>query len=494
MNREFILPDLGEGLVEATIVDWKVAVGDEVHIDQLVVEVESAKSIVELPVPYAGTVVSLGGAVGDTLNAGQVLLTVGVGADAQLESDVPAPAPAQATEPAERADGTGVNAGSGAVLIGYGTNDSEARLKRPEGGRFKRRSKCAEPVAESYETGASTASAANPANHATAAASPATASARVAAAPAASAGSAATANTATTGQLDESRNSPVMSPLVRREAKEAGFDARHLQGTGPNGLVLRDDVRAAIAQLQSDVPATAELAAQNAANFGDRRVPLSGMRAVTAKHMASSHAEVPKATIWLDVDVTPLIELRHSLQQATGEKFSITTLIARLVVAGLRKHPRLNSSFDGDAVIEHGRINLGLAAQTPRGLVVPVVHHTESMNLRQLRDAVGEVVAAAGEGKFPPERLRGGTFTLNNYGGFGVDGASPIINQPEAAMLGIGRIKDRPWAYRGEIALRKVATFSFVFDHRVCDGEAASQFLTFVTDRIEQPELLYADL
>jgi pyruvate dehydrogenase E2 component (dihydrolipoamide acetyltransferase) len=285
-----------------------------------------------------------------------------------------------------------------------------------------------------------------------------------------------------------------MSPLVRREAKEAGFDARHLQGTGPNGLVLRDDVRAAIAQLQSDVPATAELAAQNAADFGDRRVPLSGMRAVTAKHMASSHAEVPKATIWLDVDVTPLIELRRSLQEATGEKFSITTLIARLVVAGLRKHPRLNSSFDGDAVIEHGRINLGLAAQTPRGLVVPVVHHTESMNLRQLRDAVGEVVAAAGEGKFPPERLRGGTFTLNNYGGFGVDGASPIINQPEAAMLGIGRIKDRPWAYRGEIALRKVATFSFVFDHRVCDGEAASQFLTFVTDRIERPELLYADL
>lgn len=482
MNREFILPDLGEGLVEATIVDWKVAVGDEVHIDQLVVEVESAKSIVELPVPYAGTVVSLGGAVGDTLNAGQVLLTVGVGADAQLESDAPAPAPAQAIEPAERADGTAVNAGSGAVLIGYGTNDSEARLKRPEGGRFKRRSKCAEPAVASCETGASPASAAN--------AAPAVASPAASASPA----SATAANPATTGQLDESRNSPVMSPLVRREAKEAGFDARHLQGTGPNGLVLRDDVRAAIAQLQSDVPATAELAAQNAADFGDRRVPLSGMRAVTAKHMASSHAEVPKATIWLDVDVTPLIELRRSLQEATGEKFSITTLIARLVVAGLRKHPRLNSSFDGDAVIEHGRINLGLAAQTPRGLVVPVVHHTESMNLRQLRDAVGEVVAAASEGKFPPERLRGGTFTLNNYGGFGVDGASPIINQPEAAMLGIGRIKDRPWAYRGEIALRKVATFSFVFDHRVCDGEAASQFLTFVTDRIEQPELLYADL
>lgn len=457
MNREFILPDLGEGLVEATIVDWKVAVGDEVHVDQLVVEVESAKSIVELPVPYAGTVVALGGAVGDTLNAGQVLLTVGVGADAPAEPAAPVPAGAQATEPAERADGTAVNSGSGAVLIGYGTNDSEARLKRPEGGRFKRRSKCAEPAAKSCETGVASASSAS-------------------------------------AHLDESRNSPVMSPLVRREAKEAGFDARHLQGTGPNGLVLRDDVRAAIAQLQSDVPATAELAAQNAADFGDRRVPLSGMRAVTAKHMAASHAEVPKATVWLDVDVTPLIELRRSLQEATGEKFSVTTLIARLVVAGLKKYPRLNSSFDGDAVIEHGRINLGLAAQTPRGLAVPVVHHTESMNLRQLRDAVGEVVLAAGEGKFPPERLRGGTFTLNNYGGFGVDGASPIINQPEAAMLGIGRIKERPWAHRGELALRKVATFSFVFDHRVCDGEEASAFLTFVTDRIERPELLYADL
>jgi pyruvate dehydrogenase E2 component (dihydrolipoamide acetyltransferase) len=466
MTREFILPDLGEGLVEATIVDWKVAVGDEVTIDQIVVEVESAKSIVELPVPYAGTVSALGGEVGDTLNAGDVLLTVGAAAEAV--TDAPAPATpeldARQPAPAERADGTAVESTSGAVLVGYGTNDAEARLRRPEGGRFKRYSTCATPAGLAKDAAAHRS--ADPSKL----------------------------------HLDATRNSPVMSPLVRREAKDAGFDARHLSGSGPNGLVLRGDVRDAIAKLREEVPATADFAADDTATapgdpdeFAHRRIPLTGMRAVTAKHMAASHAEVPKATIWLDVDVTPLAELRARLQRATGEKFSFTTLIGRLVVKGLKRYPRLNSTFDGDAVVEHGRINLGLAAQTPRGLAVPVVHHTESMDLPELRDAIAKVVTAAGEGKFPPEQLRGGTFTLNNYGGFGVDGATPIINLPEAAMLGIGRIKERPWAVEGELTVRKVATFSFVFDHRVCDGQEASDFLTFVTDRIENPELQLLD-
>lgn len=220
------------------------------------------------------------------------------------------------------------------------------------------------------------------------------------------------------------------------------------------------------------------------------------MRAIVAEHMAESHARVPKATIWLDVDATPLLDLRRQLQDSTGERFSITTLIARIVVAGLKRHPRLNASFDSAAneIVEHGSVNLGLAAQTPRGLAVPVVHGASEMTLRELRDGIAERVAEAPRGKYSPSQLQGGTFTLNNYGGFGVDGSSPIINLPQSAMLGIGRLKERPWVVDGALAVRTVVTVSFVFDHRVCDGDAASAFLTYVTDRIERPTLLFADL
>ncbi|MDJ1372304.1 2-oxo acid dehydrogenase subunit E2 [Gulosibacter molinativorax] len=547
-TQEFILPDLGEGLVEATIVEWKVAVGDEVTIDQLVVEVESAKSVVELPTPYAGRVVALGAGEGEVLNAGQMLLSVApassgepasTGEPASSEAGAtgePVEAPTEPTEAAtadaEPNDGrpgsatdigrgwSGEDAqaasagsepsdsGSGAVLVGYGTKESNARLRRPEGGRFKRRRQ---------QAGSNSVQAA-------ASCEPGTSSGRAdlthAAADLAQATNTHDNPAASVTLIDERRNSPVMSPLVRREAQAAGFDARHLQGSGPAGLVVRADVQQAAAalaggaapQAQAVAPVTqlraqqsqlaravhpagqAPAAGREAA--ADHRIPVEGMRAIVAEHMAQSHASVPKATIWLDADVTPLLELRKQLQDSTGERFSLTTLIARIVVAGLKQHPRLNASFDAAAneIVEHGRINLGIAAQTPRGLSVPVVHGASEMNLRELRDGIGELVAEAPRGKYSPSQLQGGTFTLNNYGGFGVDGSSPIINLPQAAMLGIGRLKERPWVVDGEHAVRTVMTVSFVFDHRVCDGDAASAFLTYVTDRMERPALLFADL
>lgn len=518
--QEFILPDLGEGLVEATIVEWKVAVGDEVTIDQLVVEVESAKSVVELPTPYAGRVTALGAAEGEVLHAGQMLLSVApatsveASTSAEAVTSVTSDETPTLVEPVEATELAAANEGSGAVLIGYGTQESTARLRRPEGGRFKRRRKqlSCETATESCETGAQ---------------APVAASIQL---------------------IDERRNSPVMSPLVRREAQAAGFDARHLRGSGPAGLVMRADVQQAAATLagartigtQSDAmmapvtqirgqetaramhpagqtataatgstaPAANPTHAVNPTHVGspasastpevagDRRIPVEGMRGIVATHMAESHATVPKATIWLDADVTPLLELRKQLQDSTGERFSLTTLIARIVVAGLGRHPRLNASFDqaANAIVEYRRINLGLAAQTPRGLAVPVVHGASEMNLRELRDGIGELVAESPRGKYAPSQLQGGTFTLNNYGAFGVDGSSPIINLPQAAMLGIGRLKERPWVVDGELAVRTVMTVSFVFDHRVCDGDAASAFLTFVTDRMEKPALLFADL
>ncbi|MGO1543956.1 MAG: dihydrolipoamide acetyltransferase family protein [Gulosibacter sp.] len=545
--QEFILPDLGEGLVEATIVEWKVAVGDEVTIDQLVVEVESAKSVVELPTPYAGRVVSLGAGEGEVMQAGQVLLAVEpVGADAgagpgagsdtadggagsagtggsavDAEPDDGAPGSVSdvgrgwSGSSASTAADDAASEGSGAVLVGYGTKESTARLRRPEGGRFKRRSKQLSCETDACETEAATDSGATQ--------QPNSASVPVGTEQLA-------AMNARVALIDEQRNSPVMSPLVRREAQAAGFDARHLQGSGQGGLVLRADVQQAVATLagaqtaaqpaatqphaaagatvtQLRTQPTAEAAGQAAHPAGqetaaqvpageDRRIPVDGMRAIVAEHMEQSHASVPKATIWLDADVTPLLELRKQLQESTDERFSLTTLIARIVVAGLQQHPRLNASFDKDAneIVEHGTVNLGIAAQTPRGLSVPVVHGASAMTLRELRDGIGELVAEAPRGKFSPSQLQGGTFTLNNYGGFGVDGSSPIINLPQAAMLGIGRLKERPWVVAGELAVRTVMTVSFVFDHRVCDGDAASAFLTYVTDRMERPALLFADL
>jgi pyruvate dehydrogenase E2 component (dihydrolipoamide acetyltransferase) len=212
--------------------------------------------------------------------------------------------------------------------------------------------------------------------------------------------------------------------------------------------------------------------------------------------MGASRREVPEATIWLDVDATALLEAKEQLQRSTGERWSLNALIARFVVAGLKRHPILNSSVDAAAgeIVQHAEINLGIAAQTARGLMVPVVHGAGSMTTAGLRDAIAGLVETAKAGNFPNEQLRGGTFTLNNYGGFGVDGSAPIINQPEVAMLGIGRIMDRPWVVDGQLAVRKVVFLSMVFDHRVCDGDVPSEFIGFIARCIENPIALLGEL
>jgi pyruvate dehydrogenase E2 component (dihydrolipoamide acetyltransferase) len=223
---------------------------------------------------------------------------------------------------------------------------------------------------------------------------------------------------------------------------------------------------------------------------------MSGMRKLIAQRLSTSRRTIPEATIWLDVDATELFNAKDRLQKSTGERFSLTALLARFVVAGLAEYPILNSSVDEDAqeIVRHGAIGLGLAAQTPRGLMVPVIHDAGSLTTRQLRDRVAEVVAHSEKGDYPAAQLSGGTFTLNNYGAFGVDGSTPIINYPEVAMIGIGRMIDRPWVVDGELAVRKVVTLSFVFDHRVCDGDVASGFLTFVARCVEEPLLLLGSL
>jgi pyruvate dehydrogenase E2 component (dihydrolipoamide acetyltransferase) len=475
MARDFILPDLGEGLTEAEVVAWLVAPGDEVAIDQPVVELESAKSVVQLPSPFAGVVESLGGEVGDVLHAGTVLMTlapVGGGdatpaTPARTEEDADAapavPAAAVPAEPGAAVPTDAATEESGAVLIGYGTRARTATKRAASApARFGRRD--------------------------TAAASTTTAP-----------GSRPTSGPA---RLDPTRRSPVVSPIVRRMAREHGFDASQLAGSGPDHLVMRRDVESFLRELEVEEttkPAPAPAASapvESIAAEGDRRVPLDRMGRAAAAHFSRSRREIPEATVWMDVDATELLAARRQLQEATGERFGVTALVARFVVAGLARHPLLNSSFDAerDEILVHAAVNLGIAAQTPRGLLVPVVHGAERMSLRELRDAIGARGEEAASGAFPPAALSGGTFTLNNYGTLGVDGSAAIINHPEAAMLGIGRLVERPWAVDGELAVRTVTELTISFDHRVCDGAEAAAFLTFVARCIERPVSVLADL
>ena len=392
---------------------------------------------------------------------------------------------------------------SGRPLVGYGTSENTRPVRRPAGGRFGRAEAAPEAATEAA-TEAPTQAAAE------------AATAALAAGP-----------VPAVALLDPARRSPVVSPLVRRLAREHGFDASQLIGTGANSLVLRGDVEAYIrgqqapaevaavtAPAQPAQPATtparpAQPATKPArpthpvaaptlpgAPVEDIRIPIAGLRKVVSQRLTTSRREIPEATVWMDVDATELFTARDRLQGATGERFSVTALIARFVVAGLRKYPLLNSSVDtaSQEILQHGAINLGLAAQTSRGLMVPVVHGAHAMTTRQLRDAIAGIVAQSADGSFAPSTLTGGTFTLNNFGALGVDGSAAIINHPEAAILGIGRMIERPWVVNHELAVRTVVELSMVFDHRVCDGGTAAGFLTYIAGCIENPVAMLADL
>ncbi|MFI7504764.1 dihydrolipoamide acetyltransferase family protein [Streptomyces sp. NPDC049687] len=420
----FRLPDLGEGLTEAEIVEWKVAVGDTVTIDQIVVEVETAKAAVEVPVPYAGTVLRLHAEAGTALGVGEALITVGAGA--------PAPEAAAAQYREEE------RAGSGNVLIGYGTGHEPAPRRR------RRR-----PAAEAVTT-----------------------------APA---------------PVAEPHAPRVVSPLVRRLARDHGIDLASLAPSGPAGVVLRRDVEEAVAR---STPVPSEPTPEPASD-GPVRIPLRGVRKTVADKLARSRTEIPDATTWVDVDATGLLQAKKALEAAEpGRRVGLLALLARICVAGLRRYPELNSAVDTERreILRFEEVHLGFAAQTERGLVVPVVRDAHRLTTVQLAAELARLTELARTGNLPPDRLTGGTFTLNNYGVFGVDGSTPIINHPEAALLGVGRIVDKPWVVDGELAVRKVTQLSFSFDHRVCDGGTAGGFLRFVADCVERPAILLADV
>ena len=531
--QTFLLPDLGEGLTEAEIISWAVEVGDTVAVDQVVVTVETAKAQVEVPCPYAGVVAQLYGDAGSVLDVGTPLISVnsdagaggsgagdsgagagGAGAD-QASALVPSGTPEAQRDPRVAEAVTEERGGSGNVLIGYGTSDAK---------RGRRRRVVA---ARAEQTPGQAAHAASQREFAFGAAS--------------ASGAGVGAGTPTMGgRVPAEGTAPgsrpgdavrVISPLVRKMAVEHGIDLRRVRPSAPGGIITKRDVEAAIAAASESsagaLAATGSGAASSAAlstcdrsatsAFGamapnaqvtngrsrarrglvEERIPITGIRKVITEKLTQSRREIPDATTWVDVDATGLRQLKDDLTATVPEaRIGYLALLARIVVAGLTRYPALNARVDLDAgeIVRLGSVHLSFAADSPRGLVVPVVHHAEQLTTTELAAALRDLVERARAGTLTPAELTGGTFTLNNYGVYGVDGSTPIINHPEAGMLGVGRIVDKPWVVDGALAVRPVTQLSLTFDHRVCDGGVAGGFIRYVADCVERPGALLASL
>ncbi|ABK04569.1 catalytic domain of components of various dehydrogenase complexes [Arthrobacter sp. FB24] len=515
-TKVFLLPDLGEGLTEAELVNWLVAVGDEIRVDQPIAEVETAKSMVEVPSPYAGTVAVLHGEPGQTLDVGKPLISVAPTGTLVVE---PVETKPVETKPVETAAAETYReeekAGSGNVLIGYGTPGGHGVARRTRARK--------QPVVEPVETG-------SVATH-----TPVVEPFRSVVEPVETTSAEKSADdvlllrTRVPGKLGA-----VISPLVRRMARDHGVDLGGLQGSGASGLIMRKDVEAAIAPAPEVKPPSVVEPVETrrpvaaARSVDDRRsvvepvetrhretdprtglgitarTPVRGVRKAVAANMTRSRSEIPEATVWVDVDATALVEMRAALKKSDPHNTpGLLAFIARFVTAGLKKYPELNTRIvttedaaggESQEIVAFDGINLGFAAQTDRGLMVPSVRNAGKMSARELDAEIRRLTAVVREGKATPSELGSGTFTLNNYGVFGVDGSAAIINHPEVGILGVGRIIDKPWVVNGELAVRKVTELTLTFDHRVCDGGTAGGFLRYVADAIENPGSVLADM
>lgn len=472
-TKVFLLPDLGEGLTEAELVNWLVNVGDEIRVDQPIAEVETAKSMVEVPSPYAGTVAALHGEPGETLDVGKPLISVTPVGSVAAPVDAPAAAPAAAEDAAAEVYREEEKAGSGNVLIGYGTPGGHGVARRTRPRKVSAGTAAAGPVAQ---------------------------------VPAAekAAEELLLMRTRVPGKLGA-----VISPLVRRMARDHGVDLGELQGSGASGIIMRRDVEAVIkpspAAERPDARPAAPSDTDARTGLGiTGRTPVRGIRKAVAANLSRSRSEIPEATVWVDADATALVEMRAALKKADPHNTpGLLAFIARFVTAGLKKFPELNTRIvttedtTGGAsqeILSFEGVNLGFAAQTERGLMVPSVRNADKLSARELDAEIRRLTAVAREGKATPAELGSGTFTLNNYGVFGVDGSAAIINHPEVGILGVGRIIDKPWVVNGELAVRKVTELTLTFDHRVCDGGTAGGFLRYVADAMENPGSVLADM
>jgi pyruvate dehydrogenase E2 component (dihydrolipoamide acetyltransferase) len=456
--QQFRLPDVGEGLVEAEIVSWKVKPGDTVKLNDTVVEIETSKSLVELPVPFAGVVTELLVPEGETVPVGTPIISVQTESAEALADDMVPTIP----EPEE----TG---GRTAVLVGYGpkTTDAKRRQRKP-------------------------AASAGPTPAAAVAAVPAAlpVAAVPAAAPVAPPAPAAVPAPAPVAGGNGSVH-VLAKPPVRKLAKDLGIDLAVVPATGPGGVITRADVEGyAAAPAVADVPAYEP--APVVSGREDTRVPVKGVQKAMAQAMVASAFTAPHVTEWITVDVSATMELVERLKSDKAFKdlrVSPLLIVAKAVTLAARRTPIINAAWDEQAqeIVYKGAVNLGIAAATPRGLIVPNIKGADSLTLPDLCRALNDLVATAREGKTQPADQAGGSFTITNVGVFGVDAGTPIINPGEAAILAFGAVRKQPWVVDDEIVPRWITTLALSFDHRLIDGEKGSTFLADVAGILEDP-------
>lgn len=425
---DFRLPDLGEGLTEGEILQWYVAVGDAVALNQPIVEVETAKAAVEIPSPFAGVVTQIHHPAGDTVDVGSVIISF-----AGAASEAPPEAAAEQRTP---------------NLVGYG----------PRTGAATRRPRVDVP---------------RPAGEPEPAPRPETA-ARVSAA---AVGQAAAQHAQAGGDV-----TVLAKPPVRKLAKELGVDLAAVVGSGRGGVITRDDVEAAA----SGAPALAVVLDHG----GERRIPVKGVRKAMAEAMAQSAFTAPHVTEFLTLDVTPTMELVARLKEMPdfeGVKVTPLLLVAKALLLAVRRHPEVNSTFTDEAIVVKDTVNLGIAAATPRGLVVPNVKGADRLSLVELARALQDLTETAKAGRTAPADMQGGTITITNVGVFGIDTGTPILNPGESAILAFGAVRPMPWVVDGELAVRQVTTLGLSFDHRHIDGALGSRFLADIGRVLADP-------
>jgi len=456
--KEFKLPDLGEGLTEGEILKWLVSVADTVTLNQPIVEIETAKAAVEIPAKWAGRVTAIFHEEGATVEVGTPIIAIdtqagreppagppdaSTAAQADLPAQPPSAAALAAVEVAGEAPtepgiiGGPAPGGRTAVLVGYGPRTTAAKRRPRQAG--------GEPPA-----GPPSASTAAPAD-----------------------------------QLPQPKAVALAKPPVRKLARDLGIDLAGLTGSGPDGSITRDDVLAVRQE-----PAAPSVAAF-APGEREQRVPVKGVRKLTAENMVASAFTAPHVTEFLTVDVTRSIralDRLRSLPEWHEVRLSPLLLVAKAALLAIRRHPMVNSTWADSEIIVKEYVNLGIAAATERGLIVPNIKDAGRLNLRRLADALSSLVSTAKEGRTAPADMTGGTFTITNVGVFGVDTGTPILPPGEAAILAFGAVREMPWVHREKIRARQVTTLSLSFDHRVIDGELGSKFLRDVGAFLTDPE------
>ncbi|WP_117212412.1 dihydrolipoamide acetyltransferase family protein [Allorhizocola rhizosphaerae] len=434
--NQFPLPDLGEGLTEGEILKWLVAEGDTIELNQPIVEVETAKAAVEIPAKWAGTVVKIHHPEGTVVNVGDPIISIDTGGGA-------APAAESTDEEPKRQP----------VLVGYG----------PKSGPAKRRVRAAPAPAAVVEAPAPAVEAPAP----------------VVKEPLAP----------VEEPVAPQPGGPVLAkPPVRKLARDLGIDLSTVVGTGPQGSITRDDLQGAVDGVTRPAPAPARVPGSR-----ETRIPIKGVRKLTAANMVASAFTAPHVTEFLTIDMTRSM---RALDRLKGQRdwrdvrVSPLLLVAKAVLLGIKRHPMINSTWSDktEEIIVKDYVNLGVAAATDRGLIVPNIKDAGELTLRQLADAMNDLVGTAKSGKTPPADMTGGTFTITNVGVFGVDTGTPILPPGEAAILAFGAVREQPWAHKGKVKLRQVTTLGLSFDHRIIDGELGSKFLRDVGEFLTDPE------